>query len=124
MKGLPVTPKQISPPAPVHDLMSALKRSLAQETGAAAKPKRKGAAYCRQTNLLLPVSGKKKESSKARDRHSPPPPTPESVIGASLSQRLPHRPPPTSCSGALSRLVPGPKRETPRFSKNRYHIGL
>ena len=34
MKGLPVKPKQIATPAPVLDLMSALKRSLAQETGA------------------------------------------------------------------------------------------
>ena len=64
MKGLPVAPRQISPPAPVLDLMSALKRSLAQETGGAAKPKRK-AADRRQTNLLLPVSGKKKETATA-----------------------------------------------------------
>jgi DNA end-binding protein Ku len=60
MKGLPVQPKQIAPPAPVHDLMAALKHSLSQE-GAAAKPKRKAAVDRRQTNLLLPVSGKKKE---------------------------------------------------------------
>ena len=62
MKGLPIKPKQIAAP-PVLDLMAALKRSLAQET-APAKPRRKAAADRRQTSLLLPLSGKKKETAK------------------------------------------------------------
>ena len=63
MKGLPVKPKQITSPPPVLDLMAALKRSLARETGT-AKPKRKAAANRRQTSLLLPMSAKKKETAK------------------------------------------------------------
>jgi DNA end-binding protein Ku len=63
MKGLPVRPKQIASPPPVVDLMAALKRSLAQET-AAAKPRRKAAGDRRQTSLLLPMSGRKKETAK------------------------------------------------------------
>ena len=65
MQGLPVRPRQIAPPRPVPDLMAALKRSLAQETGTAAKPRRKAAGDRRQTSLLLPVSGKKEDATPA-----------------------------------------------------------
>ena len=63
VKGLPVKPKYNASPPPVLDLMAALKRSLAQET-AVAKPKRKAAGDRRQTSLLLPMSGEKKETAK------------------------------------------------------------
>jgi DNA end-binding protein Ku len=62
ISGLPVRPKQIPTPRPVVDLMAALKRSLAQET-AAERPRRKAPGDRRQTSLLLPLTGKKKEAT-------------------------------------------------------------
>ena len=63
MKGLPVKPRAITEPAPVIDLMAALKRSLAHETpakGARAKKQEKRTKARldrRQPSLLLPVAG-------------------------------------------------------------------
>jgi DNA end-binding protein Ku len=63
MKGLPIKPRVAAEAPPVIDLMSALKRSLAQETpakGARAKKEKKRTTTIpdrRQPSLLLPVSG-------------------------------------------------------------------
>ncbi|HEX3882285.1 MAG TPA: Ku protein [Stellaceae bacterium] len=59
LKGRPVEAKPSAAPAPVFDLMAALKRSLQHETGTRvpSKPRPRKPGDRRQANLLLPVAG-------------------------------------------------------------------
>jgi DNA end-binding protein Ku len=75
LKGLPIKPQEVPAPAPVIDLMAALKRSLAQErpapeAGVAAKKRSKATPDRRQATLLLPVAG---GGRGGRKRKEPPP---------------------------------------------------
>ncbi len=79
MKGVTIKPREVSAPAPVIDLMAALKQSLAQEKPAvegarATKGKRtKAVSDRRQPSMLLPVSGgrRRKEEPAAEPTSIP-----------------------------------------------------
>jgi len=75
MKGQPIKPSAVSAPAPVIDLMSALKRSLAQQApvrvGRVNKEKRtRAVSDRRQASLLLPVSGRRKRKEQPAEELS------------------------------------------------------
>ena len=59
LQGRRIAAIPVVAPAPVYDLMAALKRSLQQETKAEPQPKKRSRTGSdrRQRNLLLPVAG-------------------------------------------------------------------
>jgi hypothetical protein len=90
MKGLSIKPRPVSTPAPVVDLMAALKRSLAREAPterAPTKPRPTKAPDRRQGAVLLPLTSGRHRKTK--------PATESSVAGTSSVKRrregtLPH----------------------------------
>ena len=85
MKGLPVTPKQISPPAPVLDLMSCAQDAAWHRNPA---PRRSQNANRRRSPANQPVAAgvrKEKGDCEGCDRDGHAAAAPESMIGASLS---------------------------------------
>jgi hypothetical protein len=71
MKGLPDKPREISTPAPLIDLMAALKRSLVQEPPSAKSAKAKLARSApdrRQKGVASACVGWPKEERRAGDR--------------------------------------------------------
>jgi DNA end-binding protein Ku len=68
VRGLAIKPRAVVTPAPVTDLMAALKRSLGDETLGAkvaeAKKRAKAPPHRRQGSLLLPVPGGRKKNEE------------------------------------------------------------
>ncbi len=74
VKGLPIKPRAVPEPTPVIDLMTALKRSLTQETPAKGARgnigrRTKAVADRRQPPLLLPVLGGRREKEEPAVQH-------------------------------------------------------
>ncbi|MBV8937737.1 MAG: Ku protein [Alphaproteobacteria bacterium] len=77
MKGIAIKPNETPAPPPVIDLMTALKRSLAQEASgskrtAAGRKAKKMAADRRQPALLLPVPGSRKRQAEKSSQSATP----------------------------------------------------
>jgi DNA end-binding protein Ku len=72
-KGGKAATAEVAAPAPVIDLMEALKRSLAAQSGQKAPAARKKQADTRQRSLLLPVKGGKETAAPAAAEPAAPP---------------------------------------------------
>jgi DNA end-binding protein Ku len=75
-KGEPIRPERPASPSLVADLMTVLRRSLAQESEAKqpAQRKRKASGDRRQRSLLLPVAGRRGRQQTARSKEIIPKP--------------------------------------------------